>query len=408
MDILRSIYKFFSSFALATIVLVLLTLITLLGTLDQVYLGLFVSIKTYFHSWFVLSELPSRVGIPIPLPLPGGLLLMILMFINMALGSVVHVRKRLRGLPNLVTHFGMLFLFISAFVTFIGKRDGYIDLFPGQSSNMISSYKTWQLEILEFNEEEKPTKAHVIPWEQLVGIKDGREQEFTSASLPFSLSVDSFIRNARAIHSTHADAYRAGGREVDGYKLLSVPRDKREERNYPGCFVAVKPKDSKEEEKPVLLSGLSSAYMAGVSPKVAGFQVGGKQYGLQLVKTSWQLPYHIKLDKFIFEKHPGTDKPKNYESRITRLETRDAAEGKKVAVRMNEPMRHDGFVVFQESFGPPNPEDGVYYSQFAISDNPSDQWPTIALVIMTIGLTLQFLWKLIEYLNKSQKRSRKA
>ncbi|MDF1816600.1 MAG: hypothetical protein P1V20_30640, partial [Verrucomicrobiales bacterium] len=86
--------------------------------------------------------------------------------------------------------------------------------------------------------------------------------------------------------------------------------------------------------------------------------------------------------------------------RITRYDSLEE-EGKQVAIRMNEPMRHSGFVVFQESFGQ-HPETGEYHSQFAVSDNPSDQWPTIALVIMSIGLLLHFVWKLVEYINKSK------
>lgn len=399
METVRSIYKFFTSYALATTVLVFLTIVTLFGTLDQVYLGLYGAVQKYFQSWFIVSDLLPSAGIPIPIPLPGGLLLMILLFINMTLGALVHVRKRVRGIPNLITHIGILFLLVSGFVTFIAKNDGYIALFPGQTSNQIRSYKTWQVEILEFNDEQKPVRAHVIPWEKLKGIGGGN-RSFESKDLPFTVKIDTFLRNSTPMPSNAPLAARGGAREINGFKLVPAKKEKEEERNFPGCFATIIADG--EEVTEMILSGYSSNLMAGESSRVAGFEVGGKQYGLQLVKTSWPLDYFVKLDRFIFEKHPGTDQPRNYESRITRLETPDE-EGKKVAIRMNEPMRYSGFVVFQESYGQ-HPETGEYYSQFAISDNPSDQWPTIALTIMGIGLTCHFLWKLFEYMNKSRNR----
>ncbi len=405
MKILLPVYNFFRSYALATVLFVFLTIVTLFGTLDQVHLGLYGAVKKYFQSWFIASDLLRHIGIPLPIFLPGGLLLMILLFINMTLGAMVHVRKRVRGIPNLVTHFGILFLLVSGFVTFVAKNDGYVALFPGQASRIANSYKTWQLEILEFDEESKPVKAHIIPWERLLGVGEYGQQEFASEELPFSVVVDTFLRNAMPVPVTSPSAEKAMPREINGFKLLPRKKDKEVERNFPGCFVAVKSDEGGEEVTEVILSGISSNFLPGDSPRAAGFEYGGKQYGLQLVKTNWPIDYYIRLDKFIFEKHPGTDQPRNYESRVTRMTDLDS-EGKKVAIRMNEPMRYGGFVVFQEQYGQDR-ETGEYFSQFAVSDNPSDQWPTIALTIMGVGLGLHFVWKLVEYLNKARNRRAK-
>lgn len=408
MELLRKIYKFFSSYLLAVIVLVLLTLITLLGTLEQGELGLFTAVNKYFHSWFVVCDL-----LKFPLPLPGGLLLMIILFINMTLGALVHVRKRFRGIPNLVSHCGILFLLISAFVTFVGKNDAYVALFPGQLSNVARDYKKWELEIIEFNEEKKPVKSHIVTWDQLTSIGEGKSREFTAKDLPFSVSVDSFMVNATPVSATSPLAAGPGSREVGAFKLMERKKNKEEAANYPGCLAKVLVGDDKKTVKEAILSAYCTAtqytgpdgtpilmQVAGHSPRAAGFEVDGKQYGLLLNKTGYPVDFYIKLDKFIFEKHPGTSQPKNYESRITRMTAPDD-EGKKVAIRMNIPMRHSGFVVFQESFGQ-HPRTGEYYSQFAVSNNPSDQWPTIALFVMMLGLSLHFVWKLIEYINKSK------
>ncbi|MDF1816648.1 MAG: hypothetical protein P1V20_30880, partial [Verrucomicrobiales bacterium] len=324
MDILRKIYKFFTSYALAVAVFVLLTLITLLGTLEQAPLGLWTAVKSYFHSWFVVSHIFENFGkFTLPIPLPGGLLLMVILFINMTLGAVVHVKKRLRGIPNLVSHLGMLFLFVSAFVTFVGKNDGFVALFPGQKSNMARSYKTWQLEILEFAGEGKPTKAHIVPWEELTSIRGGKDKEFTSKELPFSVKIDSFLYNATPVSASIPIAAGAAGREINGFKLLPRTKDKEAERNYPGCFATVFANGEKVDEMILSAYSNTTVYQSpggqsvvmqkpGDSPRAAGFTVDGKQYGLLLTKTSWPIDFYIQLDRFIFEKHPGTEQPKNY------------------------------------------------------------------------------------------------
>ena len=189
MAILKGIYKFFSSYLLASIVLILLTVVTLFGTLAQKEMGLHGAVKEYFHSVGYSVFDASSFGIPVKFPLPGGLTLMFLLFICMTLGGIIHVKKRARGIPNLIIHFGMLFLLVSGFITFMMKRDGYVALYPGSSSNRAQSYKDWQIEVYEMGENDEPKKATVIPWENLRPIGDDGSQVFTSKEWPFRRSM---------------------------------------------------------------------------------------------------------------------------------------------------------------------------------------------------------------------------
>ena len=139
----RLLYRFFTSFRLATVILILMTLVTLLGTLGQVDNGLHAAKVKYFHS-FVFTE--KVFGIP--LILPGGLLLMIVLFVNMTLGALVKVRKRWKGAGLLISHFGMLMLLAGGFITWAFSTDGYMALYPGMSTNRVESYREWQLEVI--------------------------------------------------------------------------------------------------------------------------------------------------------------------------------------------------------------------------------------------------------------------
>ncbi len=409
MPILKSIYKLLTSYALASTVLILMTIVTLVGTVDQVDLGLFAAKKRYFHSWFTYYEIPMPFEMPnglrgLPFPLPGGLLLMVVLFINMCFGALVHVRKRFRGIPMLIAHAGILFLLVSGFVTYKATRDGYVALYPGNATNRAQSYREWQIEILEIDDSGTPKQAIILPWEKLERIGDNGERVFTSPQLPFSVKVENFYRNARPLPTSAPISAEATGPEIDGFKLLRRNRETKEEANFPGCFATIVNPEDGSEAKKLILSGVSDRIQPDDQALAASFEFNDKQWGIQLVKKSWEIAFFIELDKFIFEKHPGTMKAKNFESRITRKS--DLADnGKKVAIRMNEPMRDSGFVVFQESYGPPNAgPDEQYYSQFAVSDNPADQWPLYALIVTGVGLTLHFLWSLVEYISRSGRK----
>jgi cytochrome c biogenesis protein ResB len=130
--------------------------------------------------------------------------------------------------------------------------------------------------------------------------------------------------------------------------------------------------------------------------------VGDQKYGALLAKKSWTVPFEVELDEFIFERHPGVSTARNYESRVTRFE-----EGKPdtpLEIKMNEPMRYAGYTFFQESFGPSGSEPGdEMFSQFAVANNPADQWPLWSLVITSIGLGIHFVIMLVTFTTRSKK-----
>jgi hypothetical protein len=86
------VFDFLSGFGLATTLLVLLLLLTWLGTLEQVDNGLFLTAKKYFEpSAFIV--VPEYNGKPLPLVLPGVYWVSALLFVNLLLGGVVRMRK---------------------------------------------------------------------------------------------------------------------------------------------------------------------------------------------------------------------------------------------------------------------------------------------------------------------------
>ena len=278
-------------------------------------------------------------------------------------------------------------------------------LYAGQVADRAQSYRDWQIEILEVNEEGKATKAHTIPAEVFAELGPTDSRKCVSEALPFSLTIDRWFENATVLPTSAPVAADVPGKVIDGFKVKEEKVAKERARNFPACYVTIRPESGEASE--VILWGLSAKFDPRSSTSAYAFEAADRRWALQLVKKNWPIAFAIQLDRFLYEKHPGTTTPKNFESRITRLDSLDATEGKRVAIQMNKPMRHDGFVVFQESYGTqekgPDPE---YYSQFAVSDNPADQWPLYALIVTGIGLTLHFIMKLVGYTGAAERNRR--
>ncbi|WP_179334618.1 cytochrome c biogenesis protein CcsA [Winogradskyella costae] len=89
------------------------------------------------------------------------------------------------------------------------------------------------------------------------------------------------------------------------------------------------------------------------------FQIGGLEMALQYGPKILKLPFEIKLNDFIAEKYPGTEKAySSYESKITVLD-KEVGEFD-YRVYMNHVLDHKGYRFFQASFHPD--EKGTVFS----------------------------------------------
>ena len=119
------------------------------------------------------------------------------------------------------------------------------------------------------------------------------------------------------------------------------------------------------------------------------------------------MPFAIHLDKFTKLEHPGTDIPSEFSSDVTQT---SGAEERAILIRMNEPLRDEGLVLFQSSWGPPNAREGDrLFSVFSVVRNPSDHWPLYSCIVIGVGLLIVFTQKLSRYVGaQNAKRMREV
>lgn len=393
------IFAALSSYWLAIACLLGLFWLTLVGTISQREgdLGLYASQVKYFESWLVLHQVagPWSLGdreFALLVPFPGGQTLMLLLGINLICGGFIRFRYSWKRIGVTITHVGILMMLAAGFVKYRWGDEGALRLWEGETGDEYVSYHEWEIAISERLPEGK-VKEHLIPGERFMRLGKQRTATFTSPELPFEVTVSRVLQNARAV---------AAGRfanpdnpVVDGVFLQELTASASNEVNMLGLYATFVGKTERTREEAILTGDAFVPYV---------LELGGKAFGVDLRKKRYRMPFAVRLDRFVHELHPRTMQDKSFESYVTQVM---GGTERKVHIEMNSPLRHDGLVLFQSGWGPQDTEGsgGRYYSVFAVVRNPSDQWPLISCLVITLGLLVHFGMKLGRYVAREFERS---
>jgi hypothetical protein len=381
---LRLLVRVFSSYRLAFVLLMLLLVLTYFGTMAQADRALYDVQKEYFESAFVTVH----VG-PLPLLLPGAYLLLSVLLVNLVVGGMVRMRRRVASFGVLLTHVGIVVLLVGSFVEHQFSAKGYIRLREGEAADEFRSHDEWEVAVTERLAGGR-VREHLIPPEVLEDATGSRQRDARAATLPFAVRLSNYARNGRP---RPAGGTRFG---IDGY-LLDVlePVKRSDEMNVPGLVVSVR--DSGGTQRQAILWGLQQ------QPWV--LEDGGRRFEFDLRRRTWPLGdaghgFSVRLDTFERQLHPGSGMARSFSSHVTKIE---GATAQQVHITMNEPMRHRGYTFYQASWGPSDGQ-GPLWSQLAVVRNPSDQVPLIACLIIAAGLLFHFGRKLILHVLRESRR----
>jgi hypothetical protein len=358
--------------------LVMLGLLTWLGTLEQTEFGLHEVQRKYFESFFLIH----RAG-PVSIPLPGANLVMCLLFVNLLVGGMLRMRKDKARVGILIVHFGIAFMFVASFVKMYHSEDGHVTLFEGQGANHFESYYRWELSVAEQIGEGR-LRERVIPQEGFIDVSAEGPVTLTSSELPFDLIVETFMPNCEPFPK--GPMFDVEVPVVDGIFLKSMELDSQAERNIAGAYVTALVKET-GERLPGVLWGRDAAPWT--------VRAGGRDWAVDLRHERYPMPFTLLLDDFTKEDHPRMSMAKSFESDVTVVE---GGASRTLTISMNEPLRDGGLVLFQSSWGPSTAGPGdPLFSTFSVVRNPADHYPAWSCFIIAIGLVLHFLRKLVRY-----------
>ncbi len=381
-----------SGFGLATISLLLLGLLTWFATLEQIDHGLYPTLNKYFH-WKSVFLLPEINGKTIPLPLPSGYWVGAVLLLNLILGGVIRIRKGWSHAGNLISHFGIIFMLIGGGVAHHFSERGNMAVGEGEASNTAEDYFEYVVELTEIKDAAS-NAITVIRGDQINDLEPGKTRIFRLPNFPFDLEIGGYLVNAQPV-SANERAPDKAQQIADGYYLMEKPGEVNAEANTAACYARILFRDGKKSDPFIL---------AGASFHPFSVRLEDRIFTVDMRKRLWPMPFTVKLDKFTADFHPGTSRPAKFVSEVTRIENNAEA---KVTIQMNEPMRYEGLTFFQASYGPPGAGPGErMYSVFEIVKNPADHWPEYSLYIVSFGMLITFLQKLISHIAVTSRKKR--
>lgn len=369
-------FRFLGSFGLAVGTLLAMLGLTYISTLAQKTADPYTVQTRMFETFFFRQDLFGKI----PFYLPGGLLLLSILFVNLLVGGMIRLRRTWSRVGVMVIHIGIATLLLGNLVEYVGATKGHMAIFEGESSDEFESYFQWEVAILE-SMQDGTERAHVIPGEHFIEVGSLETATFSSAAVPFTLELSGFLPNCQPDQ-------RKGRNGKPELMLKPLAAPKETERSRAGIGVTMV--DARGNRKKTVL------WYSNERPVPWVIEADGRSWGVVLRKRTFVLPFVVELTDFQNEYHPGTGMPKRFSSDIVRHEGHIAED---VHIAMNEPMRRAGYTFYQSQWGQSGESGAVrVYSDFSVVLNPSDQVPLYAMLVILLGLVIQFALKLYKYI----------
>jgi hypothetical protein len=371
------------SMRFAVVLLLLLFVLTFLGTLEQRSASLYDVQVKYFDSLLLLHDFG-----PFSLPLPGAGLALSLLAVNLTVGGVVRIRKGKATIGILVSHGAILFLLATSLVEFLASDKGQMKVVTGETADEFEDKQQWEIAIRE-RLPSGGAREHVLDAKRLSALSEGDRATFVSESLPFDVVVHGWTRNAEPRRAERPDA------GVEGVALRALdPVTDSNYVNIPGCFATLRPTAGGEPRRGVLW-GYPALAPERTGPGAWVVDFGERRFEVDLRPRRWTLPFAVRLNRFVHEEHPGTRRPKEFSSYATKI---DGGVERDVHVTMNAPLRHAGYTLYQSGWGPEDEPPGVpLYSVFSVVRNPMDRLPIVACAFIFVGLAIHFGMRLYRH-----------
>ena len=329
-----------------------------IGTVAQKDIGLYQAEQIYFSSWFFWFGF---------VPLPGGLSTLLIIFINLLAKFLLKSKWTWRQSGTIITHFGILLLFVGALFTALTTKEGFLLIPEGHSNDRLLDYH--QKVFYLFKDEQQ---IAMVPFENLENL---RQQ--LSEHIPFKIQPLYICKNCQFLEVNKQEIIHRKGL-AEKISLSPAPIQKEDEANLSGVTFRIS--GSQEQD------GIYISTEAAPHPVIIVHD--DVNYRLQLQRAETQLPFTVTLDDFVRKLHPGTQTPSHYHSDI-QITDRDMTWSTRIA--MNEPLRYKGYTLFQSSYADTPKGQATI---LAVVKNNGWLFPYIASAIIALGLLIHLFLKI--------------
>jgi hypothetical protein len=388
---MKLIIQFFSSLRLTVVLLAFSMALIFFGTLDQVEYGIWHTQKLYFESILAVWAYPEAwiwhdKLFWLHIPMPGGYLLGGFLLVNLVTAHIARFKFTLKKSGIFLIHLGLILLLISEVMTDIFSQESQMPVDEGGRSNYSQEYRNNEFVLIDQTHPDHDI-VHSIPVSLL---KAGK-----TVAVP-----DSPLSIRTAIYYPNADV----GRAKDG-ALMDSPATMGAAVKM-GIFATQKAVTYAENQ-----INTATAYIEVLGPEGSlgtwlVSNVIDDRFPAQMVslgEQTWEIalrlkrhyhPFQIELVDFSHEKYPGTEIPFNFSSEVM-VHHNDSTKNQKALIYMNHPLRYEGLTFYQASFA-----NDDRTSIFQVVRNPGWTLPYISVLLMGLGMIVQFSMHFFKFLKK--------
>lgn len=330
-----------------------------IGTLRQPDIGLYAAQEHYFASWILWAG---------PLPLPGMYPVLALLSLGLLVKVMFKSPWHRASAGNIAAHMGAILLMLGGLLTALTAEEGFIALSRGEQTAEVTDYLTRELVVLQSGE---PIFRRRVS-------KLAAGQQINAPALPFSIEIESLCANCIPEMREAANPVNRG--LAANVLLKSATPSKQPEANQSGAQIRIAGAGEQADGRYILFEPM---------PQMVQFSSGGTMYRIMVRKLRRALPFSVELQRFIVTRYPGSEKAKEYESRVM-IHEPGGIEWPAL-IRMNEPLRVMGYTLYQSSFAEIGDQT---QSVLSVVKNEGRVFPYIASLTIALGLTYHAWWRL--------------
>ena len=348
---------------ITVVCLLLLFVLTFLGTIHQIENGIYSAQKKYFESFFTLAA-----GF---VPLPGAQLVLWVLFVNLVAATIYRFVYKVKRIGILIIHGGLFVLLFGMFFTQYFAQESFLSLLEGEGGNVTTDYFDWEVAVWDPAGETRrvtAVDARELAAGNTVGI----------ARYGVELRPQRYFANAQAFSRAGGGPARwINGSGIESLEEARVSPDPQD--NFPGVLLTASHRGGSAD---VLLYG------ADVAP--ASVPVQGGRLAMALRRKHYVMPLILRLDDFRAEFHPNSDTPSSFESDVT---VRTPRFTRSALISMNHPLRYAGYTFYQASYA--IDATGRETSTLAVVHNRSRVVPYVGTLAVGLGLAVHFIQTLV-------------
>lgn len=377
---LDRLVKIFTSLKLTVVLLALGLILVFWGTLAQVHLGLYKAQNEFFRSFFVFWQ-PAGAGWKLPI-FPGGYLVGGLLLINLFAAHFRYYRPDKRKIGIAIIHIGIVLLLLGQLLTDLLSVESSMHIRNGGSKNYSEAGRSFELAVIDTTDADSDKVVAIR------GRRLAKGGDIAHAEMPFTVRVKRYLPNAELSRTNQAglgfelvDAKHGAGGQI--YWRPLPHETEMDKRDIPSGIIEL-----------TTPGGSLGTYFVSAYLDPQAFTHNGRNFTIELRAERFYKPFTLHLIEFRHDRYPGTEIPKDFSS-LVRLERADTGEKREVRIYMNNPLRYDGETYYQASFD--KDDQGTVLQ---VVRNPGWLTPYFACVLVSLGLTVQFLQHLVGFASK--------